>query len=64
MIGIFYLALHSNPMNPPIKPLFSLSYILWVSLSIKLLEGKREEVKAQKGVLFDARSCSGEGSNS
>ena len=63
MIGLFYLYLHSNPRNPPIKAfIFSLLMFYWISLSIRLLEVKGEEVKAQGGALFDAQSCSGEGS--
>ena len=63
IIGLFYPSLHSNPKNPPIKAfIFSLLAFFWLSLSIRLLEEKGEEAKAQGRAFFDAQPCSGEGS--
>ena len=42
--------------------IFSLLTFFWLSLSIKLLEGKGAEVKVQGGTLVDGQSFSGEGS--
>ena len=63
IIRLCYPSLHSNPKNLPTKAfIFSLVVFFLLSLRIRLLEGKGEEVKAQGGEFLDAQTCSGEGS--
>ena len=58
IIGLFYLSLHSNPRNPPIKA-FIFSLLMFFGF-LRLPEGKGEKVKAQSEVFF--MLSSGEGS--
>ena len=58
-----FTPLYTQTLGTHYKSLHFLSpYIFWLSLSIKIPEGKGEEVKAQGVELFDAQPCSGEGS--
>ena len=56
MIGLFDPSLHSNPRNLHIKAfVLPLLTFFGLSLSIRLVEGKGDEFKAQGGEFFYAQ---------